>query len=253
VKTTVSEIAPDVYRLSTYVPDADLQFNQYLVTGAEPLLFHTGPRRLFPLVSEAMARVMPVTELRWITFGHVEADECGAMNDWLAAAPRSQVAHGAMGCVVSVEDLADRPPRRLGDGEVIEVGERRLRHIDTPHVPHGWDAGVLFEETTGTLFCGDLFTAFGDSPAVTERDVVGPALQAEDLFGATCLTPATAPTMQELADLRPATMALMHGPAYAGDCGQALGDLADAYDQRVADLGARLRGPVPPPADRRSR
>ena len=233
METTVSEVAPDLYRLSTYVPDADFQFNQYLVTGGEPLLFHTGPRRLFPLVAGAMARVLPVADLRWITFGHVEADECGAMNAWLAAAPRAEVAHGAMGCVVSVDDLADRPPRRLADGEVIEVGERRLRHIDTPHVPHGWDAGVLFEETTGTLLCGDLFTAFGPSPAVTEADVVGPALQAEDLFGATCLTPGTAPAIRSLAELEPRTMALMHGPAVTGDCGQALRDLADAYEARL--------------------
>ena len=245
--TAVTEIAPDVYRLSTYVADADFQFDQYLVVGEEPLLFHTGLRGLFPLVSEAVARVMPVERLRWITFGHVEADECGAMNAWLAAAPHAQVAHGAMGCIVTVDDLADRPPRRLADGEVIEVGDRRLRHIDTPHVPHGWDAGVLFEETTGTLLCGDLFTAFGDSPALTERDIVGPALQAEDAFGATCLTPGTAPAIRALADLRPTTLALMHGPAFAGDCEQALRDLADAYDERLVAEGMRLQGAVPPP------
>jgi flavorubredoxin len=247
VETTVTEIAPDMYRLSTYVAEADFQFNQYLVVGEEPLLFHTGPRGLFPLVSEAVARVVPVDDLRWITFGHVEADECGAMNAWLAAAPRAEVAHGAMGCIVSVDDLADRPPRRLADGEMIDVGGRRLRHIDTPHVPHGWDARVLFEETTGTLLCGDLFTAFGDSPGLTEQDVVGPALQAEDLFGATCLTPVTGATIRALADLHPATLALMHGPAFAGDCGQALRDLADAYDERLTTEGARLHGPVPPP------
>ncbi len=247
METAVNEIAPDLYRLSTYIPEADFQFNQYLVVGDEPLLFHTGPRVLFPLVSEAVARVVPVEELRWITFGHVEADECGAMNSWLAASPRAEVAHGAMGCLVSIDDLADRPPRRLADGEVIDVGSRRLRHIDTPHVPHGWDARVLFEETTGTLLCGDLFTAFGSSPALTERDVVGPALQAEDAFRATCLTPGTAPAIRALADLQPATLALMHGPAFAGDCEQALRDLADAYDARLAAEGARLHGPVPPP------
>jgi flavorubredoxin len=248
VETTVTEIAPDLFRLSTYVPDADFQFNQYLVAGEDPLLFHTGPRAMFPLVAEGVARVLPVEELRWVTFGHVEADECGSMNAWLAAAPRAEVAHGAMGCVVQVADLADRPPRSLADGEVIAVGGRRLRHIDTPHVPHGWDAGVLFEETTGTLLCGDLFTAFGASPALTEGDVVGPALQAEDLFRATCLTPATAPAIRALADLHPATLALMHGPAFAGDCEQALRDLADAYDERLGAEGARVHGVVPPPA-----
>ncbi|MGY1770886.1 oxygen-binding di-iron domain-containing protein [Blastococcus sp. SYSU D00813] len=249
METRVDEIAPDVYRLCTYVPDADFQFNQYLVLGEEPLLFHTGPRALFPLVAEGMARVMPVDRLRWVTFGHVEADECGAMNAWLAAAPRAEVAHGALGCMVSVEDMADRPPRRLADGEVIDVGGRRLRHIDTPHVPHGWDAGVLFEETTGTLLCGDLFTGLGDSPALTEQDVVGPAVQAEDVFGATCLTPGTAPALRGLAELRPTTLALMHGPAFAGDCGAALRDLADAYEARLTSAGARFSAPgvpVPP-------
>ncbi|SEO61070.1 MBL fold metallo-hydrolase [Trujillonella endophytica] len=246
METTVTEIAPDLYRLSTYVPDADFQFNQYLVVADEPLLFHTGLRALFPLVSEAMARVMPVADLRWITFGHVEADECGAMNDWLEAAPRAQVAHGAMGCIVSVADLADRPPRPLADGEVIDVGGRRVRHLDTPHVPHGWDAGVVFEETTGTLLCGDLFTALGASPDLTEADVVGPAAQAEDVFRATCLTPATAPTIRGLADLHPARLALMHGPVFAGDCEQALRDLAGTYEQRLADEGTRARGAVSP-------
>ena len=237
METVVTEIAPDIYRLCTYVPEADFQFDQYLVTGDEPLLFHTGPRTLFPLVSEAMARVMPVADLRWITFGHVEADECGAMNAWLAAAPRAEVAHGAMGCIVSVDDMADRPPRPLADGEVIDVGGRRVRHIDTPHVPHGWDAAVMFEETTGTLLCGDLFSALGNSPALTESDVVGPALQAEDLFGATCLTPTTGPTIRALADLDPSRLAIMHGPVFTGDCAQALLDLADAYDDRLAGAG----------------
>jgi flavorubredoxin len=246
VDTQVSEIAPDIYRLSTYVPDAGIQFNQYLVTAEEPLLFHTGLRALFPLVSAAVERVVPVTQLRWITFGHVEADECGAMNLWLGAAPSAQVAHGALGCLVSVADLADRPPRPLQDGEVIDLGGRRVRRIETPHVPHGWDAGLLFEETTGTLLCGDLFTAPGTSPALTEQEITGPALQAEDLFRATCLTPATGPTIRALGDLRPTTLGLMHGPAFGGDCAQALHDLGDAYDARLAAEGARLHGPVTP-------
>jgi flavorubredoxin len=188
VETQVTEIAPDVYRLSTYVGDANLVFNQFLVDADEPLLFHTGLRGLFPLVSAAVERVLPVERLRWITFGHLEADECGAMNSWLTAAPQAEVAHGAMGCAVSVNDLADRPPRPLQDGEVLDLGGRRLRRIETPHVPHGWDAGLLYEETTGTLLCGDLFTALGQSPALTEQEITGPALQAEDLFRATCLT-----------------------------------------------------------------
>jgi flavorubredoxin len=246
VETQVAEIAPDVYRLSTYVGDANLVFNQFLVDADEPLLFHTGLRGLFPLVSAAVERVLPVERLRWITFGHLEADECGAMNFWLTAAPQAEVAHGAMGCAVSVNDLADRPPRPLQDGEVLDLGGRRLRRIETPHVPHGWDAGLLYEETTGTLLCGDLFTALGQSPALTEQEITGPALQAEDLFRATCLTPATGPTIRALAELRPTTLGLMHGPAFAGDCVAALRDLADAYDRRLEADGIRLHGPVPP-------
>jgi flavorubredoxin len=244
--TQVTEIAPDVYRLSTYVSEADIVFNQFLVDAEEPLIFHAGLRALYPLVSAAIERIVPVERLRWITFGHLEADECGAMNSWLAAAPQSQVAHGALGCLVSVNDMADRAPRPLQDGEVLELGGRRVRRIDTPHVPHGWDAGLMLEETTGTLLCGDLFTAVGHSPALTEQEITGPALHAEDVFHATCLTPATGPTIRALADLQPATLGLMHGPAFAGDCQQALRDLADAYDARLAAEGFRLHGPVAP-------
>jgi flavorubredoxin len=246
VETQVAEIAPDVYRFSTYVPAVGITFNQFLVDAEEPLLFHTGLRALFPGVSAAVERVVPVERLRWITFGHVEADECGAMNSWLASAPRSEVAHGLLGCLVSVNDLADRPPRPLQDGEVLDLGGRRVRRIETPHVPHGWDAGLMFEETTGTLLCGDLFTAPGEGPALTEHEITGPALQAEDVFRATCLTPATGPTIRALADLRPTTLGLMHGPSYAGDCTAALRDLADGYDERLAAEGFRLHGPVAP-------
>ncbi|MFI9202345.1 MBL fold metallo-hydrolase [Streptomyces sp. NPDC053048] len=232
METKVTEIAPDIYRLSTYIPDADFMFNQFLVDAEEPLLFHCGLRGLFPLVSEALSRVVPVERLGWLTFGHVEADEIGALNSWVAAAPRAKVAHGAMGCLVSVNDMSDRLPVPLNDGEVIDLGGRRVRRLETPHMPHGWDAGLLYEETTGTLLCGDLFTAIGDSPALTEQEIVGPALAAEDVFGATCLTAATAPTMLRLADLEPTALGLMHGPAYTGDCGTALRELAAGYAQR---------------------
>jgi flavorubredoxin len=240
METTIAEIAPDIYRLSTFIPDANFMFNQFLVVDDEPLLFHTGLRGLFASVSEAVATVMPIARLRWITFGHVEADECGSMNEWLAAAPNATVAHGTMGCIVSVNDLADRPPRPLEDGEVIETGRRRLRRIETPHLPHGWDAGVLFEETTSTLLCGDLFTAIGESPVATEQEITGPALAAEDVFGATCLTPSTGPTIRSLAELAPRTLGLMHGPSYTGDCVQALHDLGSAYDDRFAAEGVRV-------------
>jgi flavorubredoxin len=246
MQTEVAEIAPDIFRLSTFIAEADFMFNQFLVLDEEPLLFHTGPRALFPLISDAVSRLMPVERLRWVSFGHVEADECGSMNLWLTAAPHAEVTHGALGCMVSVSDLADRPPRPLQDGEVLEVGSRRLRRLETPHVPHGWDAGLFYEESTSTLLCGDLFTAIGASPALTEQEIVGPALHAEDQFGATCLTPATAPTLRLLADLEPATLALMHGPSYHGDCGQALRDLASSYEERLQAEGVRLSAPATP-------
>src|SRR4051794_31182218 len=203
VETRVDEIAAGVYRISTYVPEADFMFNQFLVDGDDPFLFHTGPRRFFPFVSEALSRVRPLEDLRWITFGHLEADECGAMNLFLAAAPQAQVAHGRVGCMTSIDDLADRPPRPLDDGEVMDIGGHRLRYISTPHVPHAWDAGIYLDETSGTLLCGDLFTAVGNSTAVVESERVGPAMAAEDQFSATCLTPRTGMTLRKLADLAP--------------------------------------------------
>ncbi len=151
--TTLDEIATGIYRLSTFVPQigpTGFTFNQFLLDDDEPLLFHTGHRSMFPSVCEAIERVMPVSRLRWIAFGHVESDECGAMNEFLAASPQAQVAHGGLGCMVSLNEMADRPPRPLSDGEIIELGAKRVRHIDTPHVPHGWEARVLYEETTGT-------------------------------------------------------------------------------------------------------
>src|SRR5262249_41933971 len=153
-------------------------FNQFLVLGDEPLLFHTGPRRMFPLVREAVARLTPPEKLRWITFGHYEADECGSMNDWLAIAPRAEVAHGQTGVMVSLNDMADRPPRILQDDETIDLGGKRVRWMDTPHIPHGWEAGLIYEETSNTLLCGDLFTQTGNDAALTEKDIVGPAIAA---------------------------------------------------------------------------
>jgi flavorubredoxin len=233
----VCEIADRIYRFSTFVPDVGptgFTFNQYLIDDDQPLLFHTGHRAAFPSLAEAIATITPLRGLRWITFGHIEADECGAMNQLLAAAPQAEVAHGALGCMVSLNDLADRPPRPLADGEVIELGEHRVRHIDTPHVPHGWEARVLYEETTNTLLCGDLFTQLGQGPAITTDDIIDAAAQAEDVFGASCLTPTTGPTMRRLADLDPAMLAVMHGSCFAGDGSKALLALADEYDDRLA-------------------
>jgi flavorubredoxin len=239
METNVDEIAEGIYRISTLVPDAapdGFTFNQFLIAADEPLLFHTGPRAMFPVVSEAVSRVLPAHSIRWITFGHVEADECGSMNQWLAAAPRSTVAHGAMGNAVSLNDLADRPPRNLADGEVIDLGGKRVRHIDTPHVPHGWEARVLLEETTGTLLCGDLFTQTGNGPATTEADLVGPSIDTEAMFGYTSSTSRMVATTRKLADLAPTTLACMHGSSFSGDGGAALRDLADAYEQHFTTV-----------------
>jgi len=237
MQTTTHEIADGIYRLSTCVPDAapgGFTFNQFLIDADQPLLFHTGPRGMFDLVSGAISRIVALEKLRWITFGHVESDECGAMNRFLAAAPQSQVAHGGIGCMVSLNDLCDRPPRALADGETIDLGGKRVRHIDTPHVPHNWEARVLYEETTGTLFCGDLFTQAGNGPALTDADIVGPALEGEHLFHHTSLTTATAPTIRRLAQLEPRALALMHGSSTRTQCAASLNALADAYDNLVS-------------------
>ena len=235
--TRVDEITEGIYRLSTYIsvvaPPAGFTFNQFLVLGDEPLIFHTGLRHLFPAVRAAVDRIVPPDRLRWITFGHYEADECGAMNEWLAAAPAAAVAHGQTACLVSLNDMADRPPRVLADAEVIDLGGKRVRYLDTPHVPHGWEAGILHEETTETLLCGDLFTRLGDGVPLTTSDVIGPAIAAEEMFRASCLTPAMGPTIRCLAALAPKTLAVMHGSSFTGDCGAALLALAEYYDARV--------------------
>ena len=238
METSVTEIADGIFRISTFVPEAappaGFTFNQFLVVGDEPLLFHTGPRRMFPLVRGAVAKVLEPEALRWITFGHVEADECGSMNEWLAIAPRAEVAHGAIACAVQLTDLADRPPRALADGEVIDLGGgKRIRYLDTPHTPHGWDAGVIYEESTATLLCGDLFTQVGNAAALTSDDVVAPAILAEDLFQFSALSPRMGSTIRRLAELAPRTLALMHGPSFNGDAAAALRALGDDYDRRV--------------------
>ena len=231
--TKTDEIADGIFRFSTFVPEVTsdgFTFNQFLIKGEEPLLFHTGPRAMFPLVSEAVSKVIPLEKLRWITFGHVESDECGSMNQWLDVAPRSEIAHGEVGVMVSLNDLANRPPRALKDGEIIDLGGKRVRHIDTPHVPHGWEARVLFEETTRTLLCGDLFSHVGNGPAITSQDVLEPAKSAEELFHASCLTPTSGATIRTLAALSPKTLAIMHGSSFNGDAVRALHGLADLYD-----------------------
>lgn len=234
METRVTEIADGVHQLTTHVAEMNFSFNQYLVVADEPLLFHTGPRQMFPLVSSAVSRVVPADTLRWIAFGHVEADECGSMNQWLALASQATVAQSMIGCMVSLTDLADRAPRALANNEVLDIGGHRMRWLDTPHVPHAWEAGLLYDETTRTLFCGDLFTQTGSYPATTTDDIIGPAIAGEDLFRASSLAPTSGATVRQLADLDVATLALMHGPAYTDNCRVALLDLADDYDTRIA-------------------
>ncbi|HWS90398.1 MAG TPA: hypothetical protein VN282_25740 [Pyrinomonadaceae bacterium] len=234
------EIAPDVYRISTYVPEINLQFNQFLVADDEPLLYHTGMRGLFPRVLEEVSRVIDPSRLRWVSFSHFESDECGALNDWLGVAPRAEPVCGFVGAVVSVNDFATRPARVLADGETFSTGRRRFRFLQTPHVPHCWEASLMFEETERTLLCSDLFTHGGDVAPSTESDVVGPfrAGLTADLGGpmanAYPYTPQTEATLRRLAEFRPKTLALMHGSTFVGDGRGALLDLAAAMREVLA-------------------
>ncbi|HWE06230.1 MAG TPA: hypothetical protein VG274_05945 [Rhizomicrobium sp.] len=232
----VDEVAGSIYRFSTFVPEiaapAGFTFNQYLVDADEPLLFHCGSRKLFADVSAAVAGVIPLSRLKWISFGHVESDECGSMNQWLAAAPEACVVQGATACLVSLNDMADRAPRILADGETLDLGGKRVCWIDTPHVPHAWESGLLFEITTRTLFCGDLFTHAGDGPATTTDSIVPSAARAEEMFQSTSLTARTATTIRRMASFAPRTLAVMHGSCFVGDCAQQLHELANFYDER---------------------
>jgi len=200
------------------------------VDAEEPALFHCGQRALFPAVSRAAARVIDLARLRWIAFSHIEADECGALAEWLDAAPGATVTHGSIGCAIWLNDQAPRPPRALADGETLDLGGRRIRRLDTPHVPHCWDAGLLYEEMTGTLFTSDLFTHVGNLSPITDGDILAPAIAAESRFGYTAVTPATGATIRRLAKLEPRTLAVMHGSSFSGDAGAALEALAGFYD-----------------------
>lgn len=237
MKTEVSEIADRIYRLSTFVQavgPTGFTFNQFLIDADEPLLFHYGQRSLFPLISEAVKRVIPLEKLRWTTCSHVEGDESGALNEWLAAAHNATPAHGQLGCNIWLTDMANRPPRALKDDEVLELGGKKVRWLDTPHVPHNWDAGLIYEETTGTLFSSDLFTQLGPAEPTTESDIVAPAIAVSDRLPFMPPTPMTEATMRRLAGLKPSTIALMHGPTFKGDGAAALNGLADHYAKSFA-------------------
>jgi flavorubredoxin len=228
----VTEIAPDVYRISHYVPEIDLQFNQFLVKDDEPLLFHTGMKAMFPLVRDAVASVIDPSDIRWIGFSHFEADECGSLNEWLQKATAAQPVCSLVGALVSVNDFAIRPARGMTDGEVLSTGKYRYRFVQTPHLPHCWEAGLLFEETNGTLLSSDLFHQGGDVEPVIESDVIGRVrktlvdYQAGPMANYMPYTKHTDGILRKLADLKPRTIAPMHGSAYAGNGERAIRDLA---------------------------
>jgi flavorubredoxin len=232
--TNVHEIAAGIFRISTPIPPSVMPggftFNQILVVDQDPLLFHTGPRRMFPLVREAVAHVLgDVAKLRYVGFSHVEADECGSLNEWLAAAPRAETVCSQVAVMVQMNDLADRPPRALADGEELSLGEKQLRWLDAPHLPHNWECGYIFESTTKTLLCGDLFTHGGaDGPPVTDSEVLSPSEAMRKAMGGVAIEKHTRSLIEKLASTRPTTLALMHGSSYRGDGHALLRGLADA-------------------------
>ncbi len=230
-RTNVHEIADGIYRINTPIDTPDGQgfsFNQYLLVDDEPLLFHSGPRQLFPVVSEAVASVMPVERLRYVGLSHVEADECGSLNQWLALAPAAVPVCSQIAAIVSINDLADRPPRALADGEQLALGRHTLQWIDTPHVPHAWECGLMMDAQTGTFFCGDLFTQPGHGvQALTEADILGPSEAFRQPMDYFAHAPQTAATLARLAQLEPRTLACMHGSAWRGDGGALLRQLAE--------------------------
>ena len=244
----IDEIAPDLFRISVFVPGIDLQFNHFVVRDDEPLLFHTGMRRMFPEVRDAVARIIDPATLRWISWSHFEVDECGALNDWLAVAPHAQPACSEVGVLVNLHDFSDRPARGLSRDDVIDTGRHRYRYVPTPHLPHGWDAGVLFEERDRILLCSDLFHQLGDVEAVTSADILGrwdAAVAAYQnhpiLMDYVPLTPATRHRLNELAALQPRILAAMHGSSFVGDAASALRNAGDMLERR---LGAVTLGPV---------
>jgi flavorubredoxin len=239
----VHEIADKIYRFSTLIPGVagpeGLTFNQFLIDADEALLFHTGQRPLFPAISAAAARIIDLARLRWIIFSHVESDECGALNEWLAVAPKATPAHGRIGCSIWLNDMAERPPRALANGEVFDLGGKRVRRIDTPHLPHCWDAGLIYEETTSTLFTSDIFSQPGDGLALTEADIVGPALALEKVLPFTAASPDAVSTLRKLAALSPRKLALMHGSSFSGDGRAPLEALASHYENKLRDAVAK--------------
>lgn len=227
----ISEIAPDVYRISVYVGEFNLQFNHFLIKDNEPLLYHTGLKKMFPLLLEAVKELMPPEDLRWIGFSHFEVDECGSLNEWLTAAPNALPVCGEVGAMVNMADFALRPARALQNNEVLQTGKYSYRFIRTPHLPHGWDAGVMFEETHKTLLCSDLFHQNGNPIDITGNDILGAhrksllEMEKSPLMDYCPYSNKTPVLLNRLAELQPKTLATMHGSSFYGDCSQALKDL----------------------------
>ncbi|MEO1889766.1 MAG: FprA family A-type flavoprotein [Cycloclasticus sp.] len=229
--TNVQEVADGIYRINTPVhfPNGNgFSYNQYLIVDDKPLLFHTGPRKMFPLVRDAVESLIPVGQLRYIAFSHVESDECGSLNEWLAAAPQSQPLCSTVAAMVSITDLADREPQPLAEGESIDLGSHVVRWYDAPHLPHAWECGYLMEETTRTLFCGDLFTQGGTvTPALTENDILGPSEAFRKQMDYYSHSKDERALLEKLASTKPTTLACMHGSAWRGDGAALLMSLAD--------------------------
>jgi len=247
----ITKVAPDLFRITTFLEPFNLQFSQFLVRDAEPLLFHTGPRALFSTVKEAVASLIDVRSLRWIGFSHFEADECGSLPDWQQLAPQSEAVCSLVGKLVSVDDcLALRPAKGMADGEVLETGRYRFQFLTTPHVPHCWEAGHFFEETQRTLLCSDLLHQAGNGEPVTHSDVVGRCrdvlkeYQQGPLANYMPYCTLTDPTLQRLAALKPKTLATMHGSVYVGDGAQALRDLASVFSEVLGGGGHMAMSPA---------
>ena len=231
--TRIDEVGAGLFRINTPVRDmpGGFSFNQYLLVDEEPLVFHAGPRRLFPLVREAIAHVLPVEKLRWIAFSHVESDECGGLNAFLAVAPNAQPLCSQVAALVSITDLADRAPRAMADGETIAIGRRTLTWLDAPHLPHAWECGFLADVANATLFCGDLFTQPGaDTAPLTEGDILAPSEAFRKAMDYYSHTKNAAPLLEKLAATNPRTLACMHGSAWRGDGAKLLRALGEALE-----------------------
>jgi flavorubredoxin len=243
----IDEVATDLYRISLYVPQFDLQFNHFVIRDEEPLLFHTGMRGMFPEVREAVASLIDPASLRWISWSHFEVDECGALNEWLSVAPKALPVCGELGAMINIGDFSNRPPRALKTNEILETGRHRYRFIPTPHLPHGWDAGMLFEEHDRVLLCSDLLHQLGDTEPITSSDISGRYRHALETYQAHPVLMDYVPynentkrNLAKLAALKPRTLAAMHGSTFVGDCAAMLTASADIIRETTVAISAHV-------------